>query len=93
LNIADNNYNTKATDSLLNFETVKYFNAEKHEESRFDIALAEYMKKHVAVSMGLWSLNVGQAIMTMIGMATMLSLAYNYELRGLITVGSFIMFS
>jgi len=36
LNKADNNYNTKATDALLNFETVKYFNAEKHEEDRFD---------------------------------------------------------
>jgi ABC-type transport system involved in Fe-S cluster assembly fused permease/ATPase subunit len=31
-NVADNNYNNKATDALLNFETVKYFNAEKHEE-------------------------------------------------------------
>ena len=39
---ADQNYNQKATDSLLNFETVKYFNAEKHEESRFETALGAY---------------------------------------------------
>ena len=39
---ADQNYNQKATDSLLNFETVKYFNAEKHEEDRFETALGAY---------------------------------------------------
>lgn len=44
LTLADQNYNQKATDSLLNFETVKYFNAEKHEENRFEIALNAYKK-------------------------------------------------
>ena len=93
LNVADNNYNTIATDSLLNFETVKYFNAEKHEEVRFDKALGIYMRKHVAVSMGLCWLNIGQGIMTMVGMACVLSLAFHFKLTGLITVGAFIMFS
>ena len=41
---ADQNYNQKATDALLNFETVKYFNAEAHEQQRFDKALTEYKK-------------------------------------------------
>ena len=44
LNLADQNYSQKATDSLLNFETVKYFNAEQHEEDRFNTALAGYRK-------------------------------------------------
>jgi ABC-type transport system involved in Fe-S cluster assembly fused permease/ATPase subunit len=42
MTLADQSYNQKATDSLLNFETVKYFNAEKHEEDRFDKALSFY---------------------------------------------------
>ena len=42
MTMADQNYNQKATDSLLNFETVKYFNAEKHEEERFKVALEAY---------------------------------------------------
>ena len=42
--MADQNYNQKATDSLLNFETVKYFNAEIHEENRFEVALCAYKK-------------------------------------------------
>jgi len=42
LTLADQNYNQVATDSLLNFETVKYFNAEKHEENRFEIGLNAY---------------------------------------------------
>ena len=46
---SDNNYNQKATDSLLNFETVKYFNAEKHEEERFEKALTEYKKDAVKI--------------------------------------------
>lgn len=41
---ADQNYNQKATDALLNFETVKYFNAEEHEQQRFDKALTEYKR-------------------------------------------------
>lgn len=41
-NAADDAYNSKSTDSFLNFETVKYFNAEKHEEQRFEVALSAY---------------------------------------------------
>ena len=55
---ADQNYNQKATDSLLNFETVKYFNAEKHEEERFEVALAAYKYENIKTARGLVSLNV-----------------------------------
>jgi len=55
---ADQNYNQKATDSLLNFETVKYFNAERHEEERFEIALAAYKHENIKTARGLVALNV-----------------------------------
>ena len=47
---ADRNYNQKATDGLLNFETVKYFNAEDHESDRFEKALVAYKKESIKVS-------------------------------------------
>jgi ABC-type transport system involved in Fe-S cluster assembly fused permease/ATPase subunit len=56
--LKDANYNQKATDSLLNFETVKYFNAESHEENRFMSALAEYKKYNIKVANGLVFLNI-----------------------------------
>lgn len=58
MTLADQSYNQKATDSLLNFETVKYFNAEKHEEDRFDKALSFYKDKNIEVSKSLVSLNI-----------------------------------
>ena len=58
MTLADQNYNQKATDSLLNFETVKYFNAEQHEEDRFEKALVAYKAENVKVSKSLVSLNV-----------------------------------
>ena len=55
---ADQNYNQKATDSLLNFETVKYFNAEDHEEKRFEKALLNYKTKNISVAKSLVILNI-----------------------------------
>lgn len=60
-NIKDQNYNQKATDALLNFETVKYFNAEQHEEERYMKALQDYKKENVKVSYSLVTLNLSQA--------------------------------
>jgi ATP-binding cassette subfamily B protein len=54
----DTEYNQKATDSLLNFETVKYFNAELHEEQRFLKALGEYKKENITVAKSLVVLNI-----------------------------------
>jgi ATP-binding cassette, subfamily B, heavy metal transporter len=54
----DTEYNQKATDSLLNFETVKYFNAEKHEEDRFLKALGDYKRENVIVAKSLVALNM-----------------------------------
>lgn len=54
----DAEYSQKATDALLNFETVKYFNAEKHEEERFMNALSAYKKENITVARSLVILNI-----------------------------------
>lgn len=54
----DAEYSQKATDSLLNFETVKYFNAEKHEEDRFMTSLAAYKFENIRVARSLVVLNI-----------------------------------
>ena len=55
---ADKDYNQKATDGLLNFETVKYFNAEEHEGDRFEKALTHYKKVSIKLSLSLTGLNI-----------------------------------
>jgi ABC-type transport system involved in Fe-S cluster assembly fused permease/ATPase subunit len=59
----------------LNFETVKYFNAEEHEEDRFEKALMEYKNQSIIVAQGLVGLNVGQTTVICIGLGCTLSLA------------------
>jgi ABC-type transport system involved in Fe-S cluster assembly fused permease/ATPase subunit len=54
----DTEYVQKATDSLLNFETVKYFNAEDHEEERFIKALSDYKHENIRVARSLVVLNI-----------------------------------
>ena len=76
----DQNYNQKATDSLLNFETVKYFNAERHERHRFNIALDEYKVQNVKTARQLVILNVTQATIVALGLLGNLSLA-NYLIQ------------
>lgn len=72
----DAEYNQKATDSLLNFETVKYFNAEEHEERRFLKALGEYKKENIIVANSLVVLNITQAFIIALGLSSCLFLAY-----------------
>ena len=90
---ADQSYNQKATDSLLNFETVKYFNAEKHEEHRFEKSLAEYKRQNILVGLGLISLNISQAICIAGGLAATLSLANYFVSENLFSIGDFVMFN
>ena len=89
---ADNNYNTKATDSLLNFETVKYFNAEKHEEDRFETALHAYKMESIKVAKSLVGLNNSQSLVINLGLGVTLSLAYYFFLSDIFNVGDFVMF-
>jgi len=79
-NIKDQNYNQKVTDALLNFETVKYFNAEQHEEDRYMKALLDYKKENVKVSYSLVTLNLSQALIIVICMSAILTLTL-YSIR------------
>src|SRR5438874_3348692 len=62
MNDADTDANTKAVDSLLNFETVKYFGNEEHEARRFDQSMARYEKAAITTWISLAVLNAGQAV-------------------------------
>jgi ATP-binding cassette subfamily B protein len=76
-NESDQVYNQKATDSLLNFETVKYFNAEKHERERFNKALQLYKIENVKTARSLVVLNLSQSFIVALGLLFNLGLA-NY---------------
>ena len=90
MNAADNNASTKMIDSLLNFETVKYFNNENHEFSRLDESLEKYEfaanKNRISLSL----LNVSQTIVIMTGITIMLVLTVFGIQQNLITVGGFV---
>lgn len=87
----DTEYNQKATDSLLNFETVKYFNAERHEEGRFLRALGEYKKENITVAKSLVALNITQGGTIALGLLVSLLFAYSKIENGSFLVGDFIM--
>lgn len=72
----DTEYNQKATDSLLNFETVKYFNAEDHEEKRFMKALTAYKFENIRVARSLIVLNLAQSFIVAAGLCGGLILSY-----------------
>lgn len=91
MNETDSEANTKAIDSLLNFETVKYFGNEDHEAARFDSALRGY--EHAAVRSGgsLALLNIGQGAIIAVGLIlAMIMAAYGIQ-AGRMTVGDFVM--
>ena len=66
---------TKALDSLLNFETVKYFGNEPHEAARYDAALARYERAAVRVQVSLNMLNIGQALIIALGLTLIMLMA------------------
>jgi len=91
MNKADTEANTKAVDSLLNYETVKYFGNEVHEAGRFDRAMADYQKAAVRTRTSLSILNSGQVTIVTIGMTAMMTMAAVGVVRGTMTVGDFVM--
>jgi ATP-binding cassette subfamily B protein len=91
MNKADTEANTKAVDSLLNYETVKYFGNEDHEARRFDVALADYQRAAVRTRTSLSMLNSGQVAIVSVGMTAMMALAAVGVARGTLTVGDFVM--
>jgi ABC-type transport system involved in Fe-S cluster assembly fused permease/ATPase subunit len=91
MNESDNDANIKAIDSLLNYETVKYFDAEPREAARYDRAMARYEDASVKSYTSLNALNAGQAVIFTIGLASAMVLCA-YEVRaGTKTVGDFVL--
>jgi len=91
MNESDSDANAKAIDSLLNYETVKYFSAEEREAKRYDRSMARYEDASVKAYVSLAVLNAGQAVIFTIGLAAAMVLcAYGIE-RGTNTVGDFVM--
>jgi ATP-binding cassette, subfamily B, heavy metal transporter len=91
MNDSDTDANVKAVDSLLNYETVKYFVAEEREARRYDRAMARYEEASVQAYVSLAVLNAGQAIIFTLGLAAvMVMCAYGIK-AGTNTVGDFVM--
>ena len=91
MNESDNDANAKAIDSLLNYETVKYFSAEEREAARYDRSMARYEEASVKTYTSLAVLNAGQAVIFTLGLCGAMALcAYGVE-RGNNTVGDFVM--
>ena len=91
MNEADSSANTKAIDSLLNYETVKYFSNEAHEAQRYDRALAGYERAAVQSQGSLSLLNTGQAAIVAGGMTLLMYMAARGIVAGTMTVGDFVL--
>ena len=91
MNDSDTEAHSKAVDSLLNYETVKYFGNEELEAKRFDASIARYVKAAIRTYTSLGVLNTGQAIIFTIGTVICMLLAARDVTRGTLTVGDFVM--
>jgi ATP-binding cassette, subfamily B, heavy metal transporter len=90
MNDTDNDASTKSLDSLINYETVKYFGNEEHEAQRYDHALARYERAAVRVQVSLNALNLGQAAIISVGLTLIMLLAASGMRDGTMTVGKFV---
>ena len=91
MNNSDTDANTKAVDSLLNFETVKYFGAERREAERYDGSMAKYEKASTQTYVSLAVLNAGQAVIFTMGMTIVMWLAARDIMAGRTTLGGFVL--
>ncbi len=91
MNDRDTEAQSKAVDSLLNYETVKYFGNEAHEARRFDEALAGYEKAAVKSQITLNMLNIGQAAIISLGLAVVMLMAGHGVTSGKMSVGKFVL--
>ena len=91
MNEQDTDANQKAIDSLLNFETVKYFGAESREAARYDAAMAGYESAALKTSYSLGFLNFGQSLLITTGLVVVMVMAALGVESGELTVGDFVM--
>src|SRR5215471_13037865 len=91
MNVQDREANARAVDSLLNYETVKYFNNEEHELDRFDEAKQDYVAAALANQRALTAFNIGQAIILAVGQIIIMLMAASAVIRGAMTIGDFVM--
>ena len=91
MNDQDTDANQKAIDSLLNFETVRYFGAEQREASRYDSAMEKYEDAALKTSYSLSFLNFGQSFIITTGLIIVMVFAALGVERGELTVGDFVM--
>ena len=87
MNKKDTEANAKAVDSLLNYETVKYFNAESFETGRYDTAMEGYQKAAILSRTSLATVNIGQSFLMNLGLVALVLLAAQRVLGGAMTTG------
>jgi ABC-type transport system involved in Fe-S cluster assembly fused permease/ATPase subunit len=91
MNESDTEAHAKAVDSLLNYETVKYFGNEDHEARRFDSSMARYERAAIRTYTSLGMLNTGQAVIFTLGTVICMLLAARDVASGALTIGEFVM--
>jgi ABC-type transport system involved in Fe-S cluster assembly fused permease/ATPase subunit len=91
MNDSDTDANQKAIDSLLNYETVKYFSAEEREVARYDVSMRAYAQAALKTSYSLAFLNFGQSVLITAGLIGVMVLAAIGVQNGNLTVGDFVM--
>jgi ATP-binding cassette subfamily B protein len=91
MNDSDTEAHSKAVDSLLNYETVKYFGNEELEARRFDASMARYERAAIRTYTSLGLLNTGQAVIFTLGMVACMLLVARDVTNGVLTVGDFVM--
>jgi ABC-type transport system involved in Fe-S cluster assembly fused permease/ATPase subunit len=91
VNQADSSSSSRAIDSLLNYETVKYFNNETYEANRYDVDLANWENARRKNRLSLFALNGGQASIIAIAMTSMMALAAYNVAQGKMTIGDFVL--
>ena len=91
MNNSDTEAHAKAVDSLLNYETVKYFGNEAHEARRFDASMARYERAAIRTYTSLGWLNAGQAVIFTLGTVICMLLAARDVVAGTLTIGGFVM--
>jgi len=90
-NKADSSSNTRAIDSLLNYETVKYFTNENYEAQAYDQQLSSWEQAKIKNRLSLFALNGGQAIIIALALTSMLALAAQHVAAGAMTLGDFVL--